>query len=115
MGRLTSSPENPITARELLLSGCIHDAHDGIKLLGDVRTASNLYLVFSLNCVVACFHPQVQDIHHTFPRLQECSPCYRGGRGLGCVPLLQRPGPSRLLEGPHRPRLGSPYRPEGYP
>ncbi|KAF8919504.1 ribosomal protein L18e/L15P [Mucidula mucida] len=34
-GRITSSPEQPITARELLLSGCIHDAHDGIKLLGD--------------------------------------------------------------------------------
>ena len=36
-GRLQSTPENPITARELLLSGCIHDVHDGIKLLGDVR------------------------------------------------------------------------------
>ncbi|KAF7304644.1 Ribosomal-L18e/L15P domain-containing protein [Mycena kentingensis (nom. inval.)] len=34
-GRLTSSPENPITARELLLSGCIHNAHDGVKVLGD--------------------------------------------------------------------------------
>ncbi|KAI0371749.1 ribosomal protein L15 [Pilatotrama ljubarskyi] len=34
-GRLTSSPEKPITARELLLSGCIHNVHDGIKLLGD--------------------------------------------------------------------------------
>ncbi|KII88876.1 hypothetical protein PLICRDRAFT_109274 [Plicaturopsis crispa FD-325 SS-3] len=34
-GRLTSSPEKPITARELLLSGCVHDVHDGIKLLGD--------------------------------------------------------------------------------
>lgn len=36
-GRLESSPEKPITARELLLSGCVHDVHDGIKLLGDVR------------------------------------------------------------------------------
>lgn len=36
-GRLQSTPENPITARELLLSGCIHDVHDGVKLLGDVR------------------------------------------------------------------------------
>lgn len=35
-GRLTSSPENPITARELVTSGCIHNAHDGVKLLGDV-------------------------------------------------------------------------------
>ncbi|KAG6845035.1 hypothetical protein H0H87_001372 [Tephrocybe sp. NHM501043] len=34
-GRLTSSPESPITARELLLSGCVHDVHDGIKILGD--------------------------------------------------------------------------------
>jgi hypothetical protein len=94
MGRLTSSPENPITARELLLSGCIHDAHDGIKLLGDVCTASKLHLVLSLNRLVARFCPQVQDIHHTIPRLQECHPCYRGGWGLSCVPVLQRPGPS---------------------
>ncbi|KAH9934857.1 ribosomal protein L15 [Fomitopsis serialis] len=34
-GRLTSSPEKPITARELLLSGCIHNAHDGVKLLAN--------------------------------------------------------------------------------
>lgn len=35
-GRITSSPEQPITARELLLSKCIHNVHDGIKILGDV-------------------------------------------------------------------------------
>jgi len=34
-GRLSSTPENPITARQLLLSGCVHDVHDGIKLLGN--------------------------------------------------------------------------------
>ncbi|VDC03119.1 unnamed protein product [Peniophora sp. CBMAI 1063] len=34
-GRITSTPEKPITARELLLSGCIHDVHDGVKVLGD--------------------------------------------------------------------------------
>ncbi|KAL5635710.1 hypothetical protein ACGC1H_004502 [Rhizoctonia solani] len=34
-GRLVSSPTHPITARELLLSGCIHDVHDGVKVLGD--------------------------------------------------------------------------------
>ncbi|PFH47170.1 hypothetical protein AMATHDRAFT_7014 [Amanita thiersii Skay4041] len=33
-GRLESSPEKPITARELLLSGCVHNVHDGIKVLG---------------------------------------------------------------------------------
>ena len=35
-GRITSSPEQPITARELVLSKCIHNVHDGIKILGDV-------------------------------------------------------------------------------
>lgn len=34
---MSSSPENPITARDLVESGCIHDAHDGVKILGDVR------------------------------------------------------------------------------
>ncbi|EIM82542.1 ribosomal protein L15 [Stereum hirsutum FP-91666 SS1] len=34
-GRLSSTPENPITARDLVESGCIHDAHDGVKILGD--------------------------------------------------------------------------------
>jgi len=34
-GRITSSPEQPITARELVLSKCIHNVHDGIKILGD--------------------------------------------------------------------------------
>lgn len=38
-GRLTSSPESPITARDLLKSGCVHNVHDGIKLLGDVSSA----------------------------------------------------------------------------
>lgn len=46
-GRLTSSPEKPITARELLLSGCIHDVHDGIKVLGDVCIP--FYVYVSLN------------------------------------------------------------------
>ncbi|KAF8636735.1 hypothetical protein AX17_003538 [Amanita inopinata Kibby_2008] len=34
-GRLSSSPDRPISARELLLSGCVHDVHDGIKILGN--------------------------------------------------------------------------------
>ena len=37
-GRLVSSPEKPITARELLLSGCVHNVHDGVKILGNVRS-----------------------------------------------------------------------------
>lgn len=35
-GRLASTPEHPITARELLLSGCVHNVKDGIKILSDV-------------------------------------------------------------------------------
>ncbi|KAL0578427.1 YmL10 [Marasmius crinis-equi] len=48
-GRITSSPENPITARQLLLSGCIHDVHDGVKLLGDgsQHFTSQIYMVAS--------------------------------------------------------------------
>lgn len=43
-GRLKSSKEQPITARDLLLSGCIHQVHDGVKVLGDVRSSrSNLF------------------------------------------------------------------------
>lgn len=41
-GRLKSSPEKPITARELLLSGCIHNVQDGIKILGDVRPGTDI-------------------------------------------------------------------------
>ena len=47
-GRLTSSPENPITARELVTSGCIHNAHDGVKLLSDVRSPPCFPFVRSL-------------------------------------------------------------------
>ncbi|KAF9452813.1 ribosomal protein L15 [Macrolepiota fuliginosa MF-IS2] len=48
-GRLESSPEKPITARELLLSGCVHSVHDGIKILGDgaEHLKSPLYIVAS--------------------------------------------------------------------
>ncbi|TFK72595.1 ribosomal protein L15 [Pluteus cervinus] len=48
-GRLSSSPEQPITARELLQSGCVHDVHDGIKILGDgaAKLKTSLYIVAS--------------------------------------------------------------------
>jgi hypothetical protein len=48
-GRITSSPEQPITARELFLSKCINNAHDGIKILGDVS---------SLSLIVPSYHLQ---------------------------------------------------------
>lgn len=48
-GRLTSSPGEFITARELLLSGCVHDVHDGIKILGNgaQHFKSPIYVVAS--------------------------------------------------------------------
>ena len=48
-GRLASSPARPITARELLLSGCVHDAHDGVKLLGNgaARLTTPIHIVTS--------------------------------------------------------------------
>lgn len=55
-GRLESSPEKPITARDLLLSGCIHDAKDGVKLLGDVRTV----LLIASGCI-STFYEQGAD------------------------------------------------------
>lgn len=46
---MNSSPESPITARELVESGCIHDAHDGVKILGDVRP---FLLSFPYRCIL---------------------------------------------------------------
>lgn len=69
-GRLTCSREKPITARELLLSGCIHDVHDGIKILGDVR------LLLSIRCYihrsfVGCGASQVGYSHRGVSRFQD--------------------------------------------
>ncbi len=52
-GRLVSSPEKPITARELVLSGCIHNAHDGVKLLGNVRHLAPFLSSLDLNNSIA--------------------------------------------------------------
>lgn len=53
-GRLTSSPEKPITAKELVLSGCIHNAHDGVKLLGDVRRLP-AFCIFFTRLLMRCW------------------------------------------------------------
>lgn len=37
-GRLKNSPDEPITAHELVKSNCVHGIRDGIKLLADVST-----------------------------------------------------------------------------
>lgn len=47
-GRLTSSATQPITAKELLQSGCVHNVQDGIKLLGDVG------IRFAGGCLLTC-------------------------------------------------------------
>ncbi|KAI0029724.1 ribosomal protein L15 [Vararia minispora EC-137] len=48
-GRLSSSPEVPITARELLLSGCIHNVHDGVTILasGSEQLKQPIHIVAS--------------------------------------------------------------------
>jgi hypothetical protein len=74
-GRLTSSPESPITARELVSSGCIHNAHDGVKLLGDVRHLPCLPSGSFLDATLAspgCATSQSTDTHHAFSRVQVC-------------------------------------------
>ncbi len=48
-GRLSSSPEKPITARELLLSKCVHDVKAGIKLLASVWLKSPLQILSTTN------------------------------------------------------------------
>ncbi|KAK7043774.1 YmL10 [Paramarasmius palmivorus] len=60
-GRITSSPEKPITARDLLLSGCVHDVHNGIKLLGDVGIHLNrpVFLLMVLPQGAQHFHSQI--------------------------------------------------------
>ena len=58
-GRITSSPEQPITARELVLSKCIHNVHDGIKILGDV---SSLRLDSRYNQVIIYKTPRAMNI-----------------------------------------------------
>ncbi|KAF8320083.1 ribosomal protein L15 [Clavulina sp. PMI_390] len=44
-----SSPENPITAKHLLDSKCVHNVHDGVKLLGDgaLELSSPIHIVVS--------------------------------------------------------------------
>ena len=73
-GRLHSTPEKPITAKELLLSGCVHNVHDGIKLLGSVR-------VFIIQAVFHCtLMPQFSGCgileggraHHPFSCVKGC-------------------------------------------
>ena len=69
-GRLVSSPEKPITARELLLSGCVHDVHDGIKILGNVVV--RIYLLpLILTTFAGCGVPYITHLHHTFTCIQE--------------------------------------------
>ena len=84
-GRLVSTPEQPITARELLLSGCVHDVKDGIKILGDVC----LFLVCT-NSIAQPFvgkgiSPQPNSCS-IFSCIQVCNYSYRA---LGGYSLLQ--------------------------
>ena len=88
-GRLVSSPEKPITARELVLSGCIHNAHDGVKLLGNVRHIVLLHL-FALTLVLLGLRTsQGTNTHNTIPRFQVRHRSRREAGRLGFLQILQ--------------------------
>jgi hypothetical protein len=87
-GRLTSSPEKPITARELVSSGCIHNAHDGVKLLGDVRHLLALLLLAFLmrySLLPGCRIPQSTITHNAFSCVQIRHQCRREDRRHGIL------------------------------
>ena len=113
-GRITSTPENPITARELLLSGCIHDVHDGVKVLGDVRV---YFLVpHSISDVVAgCRTPEGTHPHHTVQGVEVCNQGHRSCWRFSILPLLQPPCATRLRQGAHRQDICCAYEPQGHP
>ena len=75
-GRLTSSPEKPITARELVQSGCVHGAHEGVKILGDVRLILRLSVQPLICDSVGSRTLQDSHLHHPFTRIQERYSCH---------------------------------------
>lgn len=102
-GRLTSSPEKPITAKELLESGCVHNVHDGIKLLGSVSVpvqyvTSNAQSISSGLGIPEDCHP-----HHSLASVAQCYPCCREGGRKCFLPVLQRPCSQGLCKGQDRP------------
>lgn len=48
-GRISCSEDKPVTARELLLSGCIHGVADGIKLLAGVCVCHRRFILLILS------------------------------------------------------------------
>jgi hypothetical protein len=89
-GRLQSSPDKPITARELVLSGCIHNAHDGVKLLGNVRALVVCFRLLPYTLVSPGFGTsQSADTHYTISRLQVRHSSRREARRLGFLQILQ--------------------------
>jgi large subunit ribosomal protein L15 len=78
-GRLSSSPEKPITSKELLLSGCVHDVHDGVKILGNGAEAlkSPIFIVPSRasKTAIAAIEKnggKVVCVYHNAQALRDC-------------------------------------------
>ena len=89
-GRLVSSPDKPITARELVLSGCIHNAHDGVKLLGNVSHLAPFSRLLTSTLVLLGFGTsQSANTYHTISRLQVRHSSRRKARRLGFLQILQ--------------------------
>ena len=95
-GRLTSTPETPITARELYLSGCVHDVHNGIKLLGDVSFVA-LYIC-SMDSISQIGRGPVEDTnsHYTITSFQDRHSCCGKARRDCLLQVLQPPRIERL-------------------
>ncbi len=108
-GRLQSSPESPITARELVESGCVHDIHDGIKLLGDVRADVYPFKVVSNSSVrVRSFSRRLSISHLPGPRnLQSVrlrgseEPCFANTITHWLFEIVSKVAPTVLRLRPH--------------
>lgn len=91
--RLLSTPDRPITARELLHSGCVHSVQDGIKLLGDVRYTSKSFMAAQLTSPTpfqGCRASEVARLPGGGQGVAVCYQSYRGERREGGVQVLQR-------------------------
>ena len=89
-GRLHSTPEKPITAKELLLSGCVHNVHDGIKLLGNVRffIAQVVFHCMLMVEFAGCGILEGSRAHYPFSCIEECHSSHRSQRRHRVLPIL---------------------------
>jgi ribosomal protein L15 len=113
-GRLYSSPEKPITARELLRSGCIHNVHDGIKILGDVGDFQKVCIIRSDARDLGRRELYDTRPHYIIASFQNGHKSYRESAWYGDMQVLQCPRTSRLHQRAHGSHLGCANAPRRY-